>query len=221
MKALLISLLVCACLNGQTFVNNLGSGTGTSPVTATYAGNVGAGHLLVAAVITSVAITGVVSPIGNTWVKAISQSTGGNSMEIWYALNSTAGTESPVFTGSGGGMDIMLGEYSGVALTAALDQTAFSAGLNSGNVTTTATHELLFGFYISNAGGFPTAGSGYTLRNTFANNFLDADEDQTVTSIGTYAAIFTGGGGTNNTMLATFKAPSAAAFSPSQPVIIY
>lgn len=224
MKAVLLFLLALTA-SAQTFVNNQGSGHQNSPHSFSYAGSVGAGHLLIACIMAENAtVVSVTSPIGNTWVKAIGQVIFGvHGMEIWYALNSVAGTESPTITSTSSGqpIEVLLSEYSGVATTSALDKTAAAANASSsGSVTTTAANELLFGYYVSN-GTNPTAGSGYTIRNSFTTDLTNVNEDQTVSATGSYAATFTVGTGTTNVMLATFKAPSSSSFSSSQPVIIY
>lgn len=192
------------------FISNQASGQGPSPKALAYASNVGAAHMLIACILAeNTTCSTVTSSLGNTWVKATANTTFGvHSMEIWYALNSIAGTETTTVTtvAGGGQVELMLNEYSGIALTGAFDQTAFATGLNSGSVTTVFPHELLFGYYLATSATPPTAGSGYTTRNSFGHDLFYINEDQDVTVTGSYAAVFVGGAGTQYTTLATFKA---------------
>jgi hypothetical protein len=98
-------------------------------------------------------------------------------------------------------------EYYGLIPSGALDQTAFQNGtmtgldgMKSGSRTTTAPHELIFGYGES---GGANAGTGYILRESFNDNVA---EDAVVRKIGNYQTTATMVSGTNWIMImATFK----------------
>src|ERR1700688_4418416 len=81
---------------------------------------------------------------GNTWVIQILDGT----FYMAYALNSKAGANTVTFGPSGQTEGVVIAEYSGVKMTAALDQSLELLGATAtgcGPVTTTAPSELIIG----------------------------------------------------------------------------
>jgi hypothetical protein len=102
-------------------------------------------------------------------------------------------------------------EYSGLDLANPFDVGVSSSGTsnspNSGAVTTTIAHELVFGAGVT-TGGFSTAGSGFTTR-VITSPDLDIAEDRFVTATGSYSATASLSGSAAWVMqVATFKAAS-------------
>lgn len=92
--------------------------------------------------------TGTVSDsIGNSWVKAGGINNGSFGMFIWYALNCKGGANTILQSGGSGAF--CAAEYSGIALTSALDKTNAATGSGNpyaaGSVTPTQASELLIG----------------------------------------------------------------------------
>jgi hypothetical protein len=87
-------------------------------------------------------------------------------------------------------VDVRVLEYSGIDTVNPFDKTASAVGTgsvaSSGNVTTTAANELVFGAGTT-TGGFTSAGTGFTSR-VITSPDLDIAEDRTVSAIGTYSA---------------------------------
>ena len=86
-------------------------------------------------------------------------------------------------------IDVRAAEYSGLDPVSPFDRGASASGnsasASSGNVTTTAASELVFG--AGYGGAFSAAGSGFTSRIITVPNG-DIAEDRLVTTIGSYAA---------------------------------
>ncbi len=133
---------------------------------------------------------------GNNWQPAVSKADGsGHTYYIYYAMNLLATNNTNRVTvavsGASAYMRGISDEYSGLATTLALDQTASATGTgvspDSGNVTTTVANELLLG-YFGNATavvGF-TAGASYTSHDNIDN--VNYFEDRVVSATGTYNA---------------------------------
>lgn len=110
--------------------------------------------------------------IGNTYKQAaqfgLSVST--ITMAIYYAENIKGGANTVTVSDTvSGPLRFAIQEYSGVATSNSLDVTAMAQGTgtspNSGNLTTTASGDLLLAAIATiNAGAF-TAGTGYTIRD--------------------------------------------------------
>lgn len=85
-------------------------------------------------------------------------------------------------------------EYSGLAILGWFDQTANNnltgTALDSGNITSTFSHELLIGaMSFANGGGAFTAGTNYTLVDTYEGTGRHVSaEERIVTATGTYSA---------------------------------
>src|SRR5262245_2397714 len=177
------------------------SAQGDSTDHVAFASNNTAGNLIVVAVLFSPStalVTGITDTRGNTYVQARSHtnSTGNIYGTVWYAKNVAAGANTVTLSFSGvSSSQMIILEYSGLDTTAPLDQvnsaTSSSAGtvLNSGNVTTTAANELIFGAAGVASAANITPGAGFTERQD-CNNKLEA-MDQVVSATGTYAASWT------------------------------
>ena len=144
-----------AYLGGGATSNTAAAAT----ITAAYSPSVTAGSLLVAVVSWDVgggtSLSAVSDSAGNTWT-IISPSryntADGEVSQMAYALNANAGatTVTATFGSATGYRHIVVGEWSGVAATAALDQTTGatangSASPTSGAVTTTTGGQLVVG----------------------------------------------------------------------------
>jgi hypothetical protein len=165
---------------------------------------------------------GIATPsdtLGNSWSTAIGpfrMTVGGSQcvMYVFYikALNGS-GTDAVKITWTGQSPStsrVHCHEVSGLAANP-LDQTntnaATSASMTSGNVTTTLASEFLYGYGVDNSGN-PTVGSGWTQGITEGSEY---DEWRITSSVGTYAATYTGDGGAYGDVIATFKgAPGGA-----------
>jgi hypothetical protein len=123
----------------------------------------------------------------------------GGQAQSFYAMNIAGGAKTVAVTWSGSAANVQLvcNEYSGVALTAALDVNsaiaqANSTALASANVTTTVAGDLLVGFGGSDNGlGAPfsfLAGPGYIMRNSNSGAAL---EDQIAVTTATINATMT------------------------------
>ena len=125
---------------------------------------------------------------------------------IAVALDTAGGanTVEASFSGEASTAYVYVHEYAGIATSAAFDQassrngvTAAPDGMNSGPVTTTWPHELVFGF-----GETRTAapGTGFTARSLFSDNVT---EDRIVDTLGSYQATGTMTTGTDWAMMVT------------------
>jgi glucose/arabinose dehydrogenase/chitodextrinase len=162
-------------------------------------------------------ITSVTDSAGNVYQLAVPTARGtGISQAIYYAKNieaAAAGTNTVTVTFNTATpfIDIRAVEYSGLDLTNPFDVGASASGTNnsanSGAVTTTAAHELVFGAGTT-TGGFSSAGSGFTLR-VITSPDLDIVQDRFVTATGSYSATASLSGSAAWVMqVATFKAAS-------------
>jgi hypothetical protein len=150
---------------------------------------------------------------GNTW-NAVPGITGesGRPTLVWYAMDCKAGANTVSISAPGSADNrITVTEYSGVALTAALDQVGDTTGsgtsVASPAVTTTQAAELIIGIMECD-GTTPVAGSGFTMRES---DNVSGFEDKIVAATGSYTATFTCGGGGWGASIITFKAKTAPA----------
>jgi hypothetical protein len=128
-------------------------------------------------------------------------------LAVWYAKNVTGGSGVQVsITGSGApqGLSLAIAEYSGLSKTAPLDAQDISSqgsggggsGQNpiSNSITATAANDIVIvagaddGGY---AGGTPTAGSGYTLRQADQNGIDLYFQDELKLTAGSVSGGFT------------------------------
>ncbi|HTZ87139.1 MAG TPA: hypothetical protein VMB05_10780 [Solirubrobacteraceae bacterium] len=176
------------------------SGSGTS-LGVNYAGSVTAGDLLVGQFRTT-GTTSVSDSVNGAWTKAVETTSEGVTHSIWYRANSAAGKPTvTVSAGATGSIRAILGEYSGLAKSGALDQTACNQGKTTA-VTTGATASVGAGDLLYAAVGMfehprtITAGSSNgvsaTLRTQFSGEFgSSGEEDVTSTAAGAQNASFT------------------------------
>lgn len=162
-------------------------------------------------------ITSVTDSAGNVYQIAVPTARGnGISQAIYYAPNikqaaAGANTVTVNFNTATQYVDIRALEYSGLVLTNPFDVGASAAGTsntaNSGTVTTSTAHELIFGAGTT-FGGFTAAGSGFTTR-VITSPDLDIAQDRFVTAAGSYSATASLAGSAAWVMqVATFKAVS-------------
>jgi hypothetical protein len=154
-----------------------------------------------------------------TYVLAVRQATpspDSQDAEIWYAANLPLGiTRVTVNFSSMGAATVWIGEFSGIALTTPLDQTASQTRLGgtshgTGTTgTTTQANELVVAVYAD--AGYNTTISppgGWTQDLNAAPHTWDqmAAIHKLGASLATYQATFTTSGGTNSAAaIATFK----------------
>jgi glucose/arabinose dehydrogenase/PKD repeat protein len=141
-------------------------------------------------------ISSVADLKGNTYQLAGPLTRGtGLSQAVYYATGistATAGanTVTVTFSGAVPFADLRVAEYSGIDRTNPVDKTASAVGSSaapdSGNVTTTAAKELLFGAGMT-ADVFTAPATGYTARLITVPD-ADIAMDRTVAATGTYSA---------------------------------
>jgi prepilin-type N-terminal cleavage/methylation domain-containing protein len=183
------------------------SGGGNSSVSVSFSSNNTAGNLIIVSVdwwtepgnATSV-VTSVTDSNGNAYTNAVGPiydaSPSGN--QLWYAKNINGGANtvtvhfSPNISADEGnsGEALQILEYAGLNTSTPLDATSSMTGIgtsvHSDFATTHFANELIFGY--GNSGPEINPGAGFTERlNSGAG---ESDEDMTVTSIGSYQAIF-------------------------------
>ena len=204
----------------------VGDGTnGFTSVTATFTTAPTAGNLLIA-VFGESGSNNINTPSG--WQVAIVDQNNSPGGAIFYKIAS--GSESTVtVTTTGGtstsyGMGLQLYEYSGMAATSPLDDTASNSGtgtsLTSGSVTTTQAGDLLIsGAAIMTAATF-TWGDSFTEEFDFQNPGTNvrsfSGADRVVASAGSYSASATGSASAAWRMqLAAFKVAAACTPTPT------
>ncbi len=167
-------------------------------VSASFSAAPTANHLLVAIVGTDISVT-IITPVG--WSTAINQS-GAPGQAIFYKV--AGGSESNTVTvtvSSGTQLGLQIYEYSGVATTSPLDQTASSTGSSnspsSGSVTTTGANDLLIaGVVIQADTSFSNWTNSFNEESDFNNTGGNpkrsyAGADRIVTATGTYSTTAT------------------------------
>lgn len=141
---------------------------------------------------------------GNNWQQSSNQ-------QFWYALNCKGGANTVTLTwASATHAQLEIAEYSGVSPTATIDQQAFNGSPSGTNwstapVTTASPGELLIGWGNNGVTNTPTytQGSGYTLRTSGTNVFI---EDSLQSAIGPASATLgTAGYASGAIGLATFR----------------
>lgn len=159
---------------------------------------------------------------GNSYSKAVSTSVSGGSgeIEIWYAPNITAGSNTVSATCNSGATILHIHEYSGLATSVSLDQTAVNSTYSTSNpattplVTTTVPSELLFELGIANVNG-ATPTSPFSQREAYVWNTYSKTGDRTVSSIGSYQSSFNNPNLYQYSVFATFKANGTGATNGS------
>lgn len=178
-----------------------GSGATTTPVVAVPTTT--AGNALVLVIVNGTGATNPVSAVndngGNTWTLGAAgfQSGSNTRIEIWYSLNTAPTTSVTVTKGSTAVCAIGITEWSGVALTGALDQAAGAGSATAtshtaGPVTTTSADELLIGG-ISFTGSATTTlnAAGFTSLTDLSNTQRGRVAYRVVSSAGTYSINWT------------------------------
>src|SRR5262249_20847618 len=141
-------------------------------------------------------ITSVTDTAGNVYQLAVPTARGnGISQAIYYAKNirsaaAATNTVTVAFNAATPYIDIRALEYSGLDQSNPFDAGKSASGTsnsaNSGAVTTTAAHELIFGAGIT-VGGFGGAGANFTTR-IITTPDADIAEDRFVTTAAAYSA---------------------------------
>lgn len=169
------------------------TGRAVSAPAVGFGSSVTTGNLIIVAILAEIdtaTISSVVDNKGNTYTRAgFKQRSGINYSEIWYSANVSGGSSFTVtVTGSTGGIIAHIHEFVGSSGTS-LDahNEALSA---STSVTATGAADLLFGFGNRNAGGYPTAGSGFTNREQFVFNYYSYTENKTASGSGSQTIDF-------------------------------
>jgi hypothetical protein len=180
--------------------------------TAAFPSAVASGDLIVVAVSSwnsagSATVSSVTDNFGNAYSKAVEDPSppagSAEPLSVWYAPNVTGGAGFTVtaYLAASGNLTVAIHEYSGMATTNLVDQSAHQNG--SGTVAssgmtavTTNAHDLLFGATTHTDGSVASAaaGPGYTARQSQVDNACCNalfTEDESVTTVGTESASFT------------------------------
>jgi hypothetical protein len=144
--ALALLLPAAKVASATAFVQGKTASTSGTALVISYSTNVQLGDLLVAYVRTPGG-TSVSDSVDGEWRQVAPSPDGNNSM--WYFQNAKGGTTSvTVKASSNGSMRAVIGEYSGVATSNALDQAACSTGtsksVNTGDTASIGRGELVF-----------------------------------------------------------------------------
>lgn len=200
--------------------------TSVTSQAVSFTGNTTSGNMIIVAIGTATSGTSSVTSItdsqGNTYQRAIRQANSTTSMvEIWYAMNIVGGT-TPTVTATLASMRpaMAIYEFSGLALSAALDQTlganiSSSTAYSVGPTGSTANaNELVFAAAHANSSSSFSVGSGYSnLRTQGASTVGTLGcESKIVSATGTQTAAETLAAASSGTMaIATFQAPAPPA----------
>jgi hypothetical protein len=206
---LLALALASPSMAATAYVQSASGSTSGASLGVSYSANVAAGDLLVGQFRAN-GTTKVSDSLNGSWTQAVSTTSEGVTHSIWYFQNAAAGKTTVTVSGAtSGSLRAVLGEYSGVATSGALDQTSCNQGTTT-SVTTGATASVSTGDLLyAGVGLFEhprtiTAGSsngvGATLRAQFSGEFgTSGEQDVTSTASGAQNASFklseTAGGG--------------------------
>jgi hypothetical protein len=157
-----------------------------------------------------VTLVSLTDTLGNSYAVVVGPVDGSNNVHyVAVALDSGAGADTLTLTLSGatnGGSDLLILEYSGLALANAFDVSAWASGsstatdgMQSGHATTTAAHELILGYA---EGNVASAGTGFMEHANQSNNVT---EDRVVDAVGSYQAVATSTSGAWTMIMATFR----------------
>jgi hypothetical protein len=206
------------------------SATNVSSITNTFGSNVTAGNLLVAvgSINDATAPTLSFSSTGSpTWAVTAQYDDSTNTAQtiaIGYCQNAPGGATTVTFSFPPGGApsSLIIAEYSGAAVSGALDQntagktTAATTTPTDDAMVTTANGDLIIGaITYRNANKPVTVGAGYSLIADESTNTNLAVEDRIQASAGSIATTWTVTGGTlpSGVMSAAFKAAPALALA--------
>src|SRR5258708_7905817 len=177
--ALLFLLLAGALGRAQassTLVQHGGKDAGTTTTSSlAFTSANAAGNLIAVCIrggLSSSQVFTVVDSNGNTYRQAsqIGFTTSAVTLAIYYAENIKVGANTVTVSDTvSGPLRFAILEYSGIAVANSLDASVSATGLgsapNSGNLTTTASGDLLLGTIATADSTTFTAGAGYTLRD--------------------------------------------------------
>lgn len=187
MKKILITILFLfpvysfgAIAHVQTPAGGTDCGSVTSCNLA-FGSNVGAGNAIVetcsyGATGRTVTITDTSSSSYTSAALTASNATDGTSIVLGYALNITAGADTVTCAVSGGAttMRFIVSEFSGVATSAAFDQSTTATGTGStpasGNITPTVNGSLIYAFERNANAADIAAGTDFTLATRVPNS---------------------------------------------------
>lgn len=205
------------------FVQNVGKAPGTvTSTTLAFTSNNTAGNFIAVGVWLDASgrTVTVTDSVGNTYALAKRQANTTNVFEtfILYAMNIGGGANTLTISidGAAAVMRVIQYEFSGVALTNALDQTAGAEGtgtaVDSGSVVTGENNELIFVVGGSFTNVAWTAGTNYlNLLQIAAGAGKVAGEWQNLATAGSISGTFTLGASASWTgAIATFKSSSTA-----------
>jgi hypothetical protein len=157
-------------------------------------------------------VSSVVDTAGNTYTRAAGPTSYAPdlSQSLYYAAGIKAATTNKITVTMNitvNGLDLRAAEFSGLSTTTPLDVTAGASGktmtASSGNATTTAPYELLFGAGMS-TDFYTAAGTGYTALIFTTNG--NVAEYEIVSTQGAYSAQATQASASEYVMqLATFQ----------------
>ena len=168
-------------------------------------------------------LTGFSDTNSNTWTKVVDLNTNmGNGTQVWVAYNCRGGATTVSVTDGFFATALAIGEVSGLATSAAFDQTS-SVDVTGANPSGTATSTLSSAseFVLAVACAGPHNGTAYTVGSGYSNFIAQAGQfvdfgiqSKTVSSTAAVNTAF-GGGSTGvvvtKVTIATFKAASGAA----------
>ena len=145
----------------------------------------------------------------NTYAEAGSIYNGDATMNLSYAMNTSAGANTVTQSGCGGSKMWSVGEYSGVATTSALDQTNSASGTATtfltGSITTTTADQLIVAG-ISTDDVEQGVGNGNLDNEREISNLKSTFQDSIVSATGTYEGQWTGSNDGYSGVIASFKA---------------
>lgn len=206
--------------------NKAGPTGGSASLSVTFSSSTTSGNLIVVAFAwdSNGTVSSVTDNKSNTYSAAGSVANNTNSSTscmIYYAKNISGGASHQVTVtiSASTTIRVAVAEYSGADTAAPLDQSAVGTGNTSSMVTSSVTlsanNELLACIGMISDGFFaaPTAGTGYTNRQTWTGANDAAYEDQILTggSGSSKTGAMTGAGSGNYVIkLATFIPPSAS-----------
>lgn len=207
--------------------------TGNTTINLSFPGNVTAGNTIIVVprkcCTATPSITDIHDALGNPLsshlaVGPIRGNPGNATLWVYYADNIIGGTTDQVTVtfSSADGAGLSIYEVSGLNSAGSLDQVSSavsgSGTPTGGSVTTTVAGGFVLSA-VTDDGGDPSAGSGWTLDNVANSNWYDANEYQESTPVATYNGVFSGVTGNYTGVIAAFK-PAAATPAIAPPKFI-
>lgn len=151
--------------------------------------------------------------VGMTSIASVNTS-GGNTVALYYLLNPATGANNIAVTLDASGSQInSAASYTGAKQSGvpdASDTTAVASGTSvQGDVTTTLDNCWITGYFLNNSGTF-SAGSGTTLRESSAGSRVMADTNAAKTPAGAYTISCTWTGASDGGCVVASFAPALA-----------